>query len=42
MIDGNFFFDQPVKNDQRAYDNIKNCNRPRKLLHNWLPTALCF
>ena len=23
MIDGNFFFDQPVKNDQRTYDDIQ-------------------
>ena len=23
MIDGNFFFDQPVKNNLRTYDNIQ-------------------
>ena len=23
MIDGNFFFDQPVKNDQRTYGDIQ-------------------
>ena len=41
MIDGRGFFDQPVKNDLRTYDNIwKNSYWSRWWLHNWLFTRL--
>ena len=29
MIDGQNFFDQPVKKDLGTYDNVQNCNRSR-------------
>ena len=40
MIDEQKFCDQPVKNDLRAYDNVQNITRSRRLLNNWLFTKL--
>ena len=32
MIDGKNFFDQPVKNDQRTYDNIKKLQQAKEII----------
>ena len=36
MIDGNFFFDQPINNDFKTWKHWKNCHWLRRWLHNWL------
>ena len=36
MINGENFFDQPIKNNKVTYENIRNCYRPRRWLYNWL------
>ena len=32
MIDGKIFFDQPVKNDQRTYDDISKLQQVKEMI----------
>ena len=40
MIDGQNFFNQPVKNDLRTYDNIQKIATVKEWLHYWLSMKL--